>query len=183
VFLHRRTTLFVLAGGIAVLAGGVAVAASSHTLPTAAGGGQTPTTATSRAPHTPPDATTAGTAAPAAPADATTAKGQGPDATGPAKFGLCTAYSSGQGTTNGGKADSVAFQALATAAGGSANIATFCADATPGGDTREGDGGTTQGSTPSAGAANANAAEHATPTSDAHGPGSDSGSQGQSHGP
>jgi hypothetical protein len=41
---------------------------------------------------------------------------QGPDVTGPAAFGLCTAYEAGQGGTNGGKDQSVAFQDLETAA-------------------------------------------------------------------
>lgn len=52
----------------------------------------------------------------------------GPDATGPAKAGLCQAWASGQGATNGGKADSTAFEALAKAAGGADKIADFCAD-------------------------------------------------------
>ena len=59
---------------------------------------------------------------------------QGPDVNGPAKFGLCNAYVSGEGVENGGKEDSTAFRALATAAAGSpgdtdaARIAAFCAD-------------------------------------------------------
>jgi hypothetical protein len=57
----------------------------------------------------------------------------GPDATGPAKFGLCTAYFAGQGVANGGKGDAVAFLNLATAAGGVENIAKFCEDVTPAG--------------------------------------------------
>jgi hypothetical protein len=52
----------------------------------------------------------------------------GPDVTGPAKAGLCRAWASGQGATNGGKADSTAFEALAKAAGGADQIAAFCAD-------------------------------------------------------
>ncbi|MDQ1480588.1 MAG: hypothetical protein QOI44_1449 [Actinomycetota bacterium] len=60
------------------------------------------------------------------------AGGKGPDATGPAKFGLCTAWSAGPSTTNphSGKADSVAFsnlQQAATDAGSS--VADFCKDA------------------------------------------------------
>lgn len=51
----------------------------------------------------------------------------GPDATGPAAKGLCTAYASHQaeGTTINPK--SVAFRNLAAAAGGEENIATYCA--------------------------------------------------------
>ena len=52
----------------------------------------------------------------------------GPDATGAAKAGLCQAWASGQGATNGGKADATAFEALAKAAGGADQIAGFCAD-------------------------------------------------------
>jgi hypothetical protein len=60
------------------------------------------------------------------------AAGKGPDATGPAKFGLCTAWRAGPSTTNphSGKADSVAFsnlQQAATDAGSS--VADFCKDA------------------------------------------------------
>jgi hypothetical protein len=51
---------------------------------------------------------------------------KGPDATGKAAFGLCTAYRAAQ--ANGGvDPNSVAFQNLATAAGGAANIVTYCA--------------------------------------------------------
>ena len=50
----------------------------------------------------------------------------GPDATGPAKHGLCQAWSSGQGGTHGNKNDAVAFQALAKAAGGQSEIADYC---------------------------------------------------------
>lgn len=53
------------------------------------------------------------------------AKAVGPDATGPAAFGLCTAF------THGGlEATSTAFKSLAVAAKGEANIESFCADVT-----------------------------------------------------
>jgi hypothetical protein len=55
---------------------------------------------------------------------------KGPDATGPAKDGLCRAWQAGQGGSNGGKNDSTAFQALAKAAGGADKIADFCKDTT-----------------------------------------------------
>jgi hypothetical protein len=50
----------------------------------------------------------------------------GPDATGPAAFGLCTAYAHAKahGTATG---QAVAFRNLAAAAGGPANIAAYCA--------------------------------------------------------
>jgi hypothetical protein len=47
---------------------------------------------------------------------------QGPDATGPASVGLCTAYQHG-----GLNPASTAYQALATAAGGADGIADYCA--------------------------------------------------------
>ena len=52
----------------------------------------------------------------------------GPDASGPAAFGLCTAWTAHQ--SNGASVnaeDSVAFKNLATAAGGSDKIAAYCA--------------------------------------------------------
>jgi hypothetical protein len=56
----------------------------------------------------------------------------GPDATGPAKQGLCQAWMSGEGGENGKKDDSTAFKALAAAAGGADKVADFCKDVTPG---------------------------------------------------
>ena len=52
----------------------------------------------------------------------------GPDATAAARAGLCRAWQAGKGTDNGRRTDSVAFQALAAAAGGADNIAGYCAD-------------------------------------------------------
>jgi hypothetical protein len=50
----------------------------------------------------------------------------GPDATGPAAFGLCTAWAHAKahGTTS---QQAVAFRNLAAAAGGASNVATYCA--------------------------------------------------------
>ncbi len=50
----------------------------------------------------------------------------GPDATGPAAFGLCTAYAHAK-THGSASQQSVAFRNLAAAAGGAANIAAYCA--------------------------------------------------------
>ena len=59
---------------------------------------------------------------------------RGPDPSGPAKFGLCNAYAQGQGGTNGGKYDSVAFKNLANAATAAGqSVQDFCKGATPGG--------------------------------------------------
>ena len=177
---HRRTAVAGLAMVAAGLVGGVAVAAQTGTLPVAGGRDDGPNpTAVSAAAHGAESASAASTPpVPASDAASLTANGQGPDATGPAKYGLCKAYTSGQGTTNGGKADSVAFQALATAAGGADNIAAYCADATPGGNAAHGQG-TPPVSTRVGGTAN----EHGNQSSGAHTPPADPGSNGQSHRP
>jgi hypothetical protein len=52
--------------------------------------------------------------------------GTGPDAAGAARDGLCRAWLAGKGGDNGERDDSTAFQALARAAGGAANIAAWC---------------------------------------------------------
>jgi hypothetical protein len=75
----------------------------------------------------------------------------GPDATAAARAGLCRAWQAGQGADNGSRTDSVAFQALAAAAGGADNIAGYCADVTVGsaGDQGQGQGAPSSGSPPS----------------------------------
>jgi hypothetical protein len=55
---------------------------------------------------------------------------RGPDATGSARNGLCQAWQSGQGGTNGKREDSTAFQALAAAAGGADKVDAYCQTAT-----------------------------------------------------
>ncbi|MHB8438096.1 MAG: hypothetical protein ACYDD4_02910 [Acidimicrobiales bacterium] len=60
--------------------------------------------------------------------DSSSSKAVGPDATGSAMYGLCTAYKANGGHAN---SHSVAFANLAKAAGGAANISTFCANVTP----------------------------------------------------
>jgi hypothetical protein len=52
----------------------------------------------------------------------------GPDATAAARAGLCRAWQAGQGADHGRRADSVAFQALAKAAGGADKVAAYCED-------------------------------------------------------
>jgi hypothetical protein len=59
-------------------------------------------------------------------------KATGPDAMAAARAGLCQAWQSGQGADNGRQADSVAFRALAAAAGGADKIAAFCQGAAAG---------------------------------------------------
>ncbi len=164
---HRPAAAAALSIAVAGLAGGVAVGASTGALPLAGGGDDGPgPAAPATASHTPGSETTSARHGP--PASDPAPNGQGPDVTGPARFGLCQAESSGQGGTNGGKLDSVAFQALATAAGGAGNVAAYCADTTPGGNAMHG-----------AGTAN----DHAGPTSDAHGPPANPGTNGQGHRP
>jgi hypothetical protein len=62
-----------------------------------------------------------------------TGQATGPDVTGSAKYGLCTAYFAGPTTTNpqSGKNSSVAFSNLEAAAGGADKVAEFCANAAP----------------------------------------------------
>jgi len=56
----------------------------------------------------------------------------GPDASGPAKHGLCRAWKAGKGGEHGKREDSTAFRALAAAAGGADKIAAYCQATTPG---------------------------------------------------
>jgi hypothetical protein len=56
----------------------------------------------------------------------------GPDATASARVGLCRAWQAGKGADQGQRANSVAFQALAAAAGGADKVAGYCADVTVG---------------------------------------------------
>ena len=117
---------------VAVLSiGGVAVAATGL-LPGQArdGAGQAPSTTAGAAGHG------LGKAA-ATDLDAVVAAGcaeahgrgsaAGPDASAAARAGLCRAWQAGEGADNGRRTDSVAFQALAAAAGGANNIAGYCA--------------------------------------------------------
>jgi hypothetical protein len=80
----------------------------------------------------------------------------GPDASGPAKFGLCTAYSSGNATTNSHshKTKSVAFRNLQAAADTAGmSVADYCKAATP----------------PSTGTTSTTVAGHAPAASKSHG--------------
>jgi hypothetical protein len=56
----------------------------------------------------------------------------GPDATAAARAGLCRAWQVGQGADYGQRAESVAFQALAEAAGGADKVAAYCEDVAAG---------------------------------------------------
>ncbi|MCU1506078.1 MAG: hypothetical protein QOG18_2582 [Microbacteriaceae bacterium] len=118
----------VLVAGVAV-GGGAGVAASANLLPAAAQqaahniiGAPAPkthvaVTATASATAT-ADATATPTGSPTAAAKSTPV---GPDATGPAAFGLCTAFAHGLNVS------STAYASLVSAANGASNIATYCA--------------------------------------------------------
>lgn len=125
----RRRTMFATAlgaklgatlGGVAAGLAGVTtvVLVSTH----AASGPPTPDGA-----PVPPAARPAAvsTTTPGAPATA-----EGPDANGPAKHGLCTAWKarSKHGNQSAGAEGSVAYQNLVKAAGGADKLAAFCAD-------------------------------------------------------
>jgi hypothetical protein len=51
----------------------------------------------------------------------------GPDASGAARHGLCQAWAAGQGDDHGQRSDAPAFRALADAAGGTDQVAAYCA--------------------------------------------------------
>lgn len=100
--------------GVAIGLGGTAAAAYTGALPS---GAQNLAHHTIGAPAATPSAT---------PKPKATGTAVGPDATGPAAHGLCNAWSQHQ--KNGAKpTSSVAFRNLATAAGGEAKIAAYCA--------------------------------------------------------
>jgi len=69
---------------------------------------------------------------------------RGPNPTGPAAHGLCTAYAADQGGENDARLDSVAFQALLAIVGES-EIVDFCERADPGPAVPPGQGGTPPG--------------------------------------
>ncbi len=114
-----KVAIGILAGS-AVVAGGAGVAAYADLLPAAAQkvahdtiDAPLPRATDSSDPTDRPTALPTGTP---------TATPGGPDATGPAAFGLCTAF------THGGlKVTSTAYASLASAAKGASNIATYCA--------------------------------------------------------
>lgn len=111
--LAGKVAIGLLAGGAAVI-GGTAVAAYAHALPPAA---QQIAHDTIGAPSPTDASDTNGT-----PTATPTATPVGPDATGPAAYGLCTAF--GHGGLN---VSSTAYASLAKAANGAANIAAYCA--------------------------------------------------------
>lgn len=113
--LGAKVAIGVLAGG-AVVVGGTGFAAYAGLLPASI----------QQAAHDSIGAPVPGATESVDPTDAPTASPSstpvGPDATGPAAFGLCTAF------THGGlNVTSTAYASLAGAANGASNIATYCA--------------------------------------------------------
>jgi hypothetical protein len=107
-------------GGVAAATGvfpGPAKPPAGHG-PGRTGGGGSPTTAAGRTDATGAERARGGTAT-------------GPDASGPAKDGLCRAWRASEGAENGRREDSTAFRALAAAAGGADKIDAYCQTATP----------------------------------------------------
>ena len=125
--LGGKVAIGLLAGGAAVV-GGTAVAAYADLLPSSiqqaahdAVGAPAPGATDSADPTDGPTST---------PTPTPTSRPVGPDATGPAAFGLCTAF------THGGlNVSSTAYASLASAANGASNIATYCATITKPGPT------------------------------------------------
>jgi hypothetical protein len=107
-----RAKLAAAAAAVAVSAGGVAAAAYAGALPASM---QKIAHDTLGAPAPHPSARPSHPATPA-----------GPDATGRAAYGLCTAYAHLK-ADGSARQKAVAFRKLATAAGGAANVAAYCA--------------------------------------------------------
>ena len=112
-------------GGIAAATTGLAPAAAERATqaPPRTSGGQTASAHGQAATlvHGPAAAATADSSAGRSSDHAT-----GPDASGPARHGLCQAWLAGQGDDHGRRADAPAFQALAVAAGGGDQVDTYC---------------------------------------------------------
>ena len=122
--------------GLTLALGGTAFAAFSGSLPIAAQNLAhtvigAPAAPPSSVPPEHPSATASESEDAASARASVSATPVGPDASGPAAFGLCTAWTahqSGGASTN--PEDSVAFKNLATAAGGADKIAAYCATVT-----------------------------------------------------
>jgi len=125
-------TLGGVAAGLAGVTTVVLISANASSGPSAPAGPPAPVQARPAVATSAPGAT--GTAR-------STATEQGPDADGPARHGLCTAWKARSKHGNQGGADrSVAYQNLVKAAGGTAKLAAFCADvAAPGAAAKSGD--------------------------------------------
>lgn len=113
--------------------------------------------------------------------------GNGPDVSGPARYGLCTAYASGQGGTSGQKNSAIPFQKLQQAAQAAGQtVEQFCAGATPGG---QGPSGKPPVATPNTGGtgtantASKGASEKGTTNADSKSQGHSSAGSGNGHRP
>jgi len=143
--LSVKVTVAVLAALLSI--GGVATAAGVFPAPAQPAADHRPDSPGS-GPATPGRSAAATTATAAAARERGSDTATGPDASGPAKHGLCRAWQAGQGKDkkNGERnrkhEDSPAFRALAAAAGGADKIAAYCQATTPG---RSADRGTERG--------------------------------------
>ncbi len=112
-----------LAGVLMGLAGFAVAAALPQ--PARNAHGHTPSTVGVSVPHT-------SQAAVSTAAGGRSSEAKGPDVTGPSRFGLCTAFASGQGGVNGKKNDAVPFRNLQDAAeAATQSVAEFCAGVAP----------------------------------------------------
>jgi hypothetical protein len=113
--------------------------------------------------------------------------GNGPDVSGPARHGLCTAYASGQGGTSGKKNSAVPFKNLQEAAQAAGQtVDEFCTGATPGGPPSSGKPPVTTpnpGGTGTANTASNGASEKGTTNADAKSQGHSSAGSGNRHKP
>jgi hypothetical protein len=130
-----RVRTAILAGLAALSLGGVAAATTGLTpasaeratqAASAAGAGRAAASA-----HGAPASSVRGPDAADASAGRSSDHATGPDASGAARHGLCQAWASGQGADHGRRADAPAFQALVDTAGGTDQVATYCAAETP----------------------------------------------------
>jgi len=108
-----------IAAAVVGVGGVAAVAVSASHQPSASPNAHATVAATPTAPATPAEASHAG-----AKDAAHTGTPVGPDATGSAAHGLCTAWAAHEGA--GKRMDAVAFKSLATAAGGTDKVAAYC---------------------------------------------------------
>jgi hypothetical protein len=111
--------------------------------------------------HEPNAAAATGSSAPDKPG----AHAAGPDASGAARHGLCQAWFAGQGDDHGRRTDAPAFQALAAAAGGAAQVPAYCqaevgASATHGRRPTPPPGGAQEKKSPPTGPSDGEAGEH-----------------------
>lgn len=119
----------VAVGAVVLLAGGgVAFAASTGNLPEVLGGDHRSPTGAAHSSQAPGQQRTDGPNGPNGPKATSTASATPKGTPSPSLKGLCSAFQAGTATNPGKALDNPAFTALATAAGGKANMVEFCVD-------------------------------------------------------